>query len=418
MPRPRHVVPSVATCAYKANASTALYWACMAAFVVIGSEPWRAMARAQTGGYMPVSTDLLLQARPVEGLVILHSGYRNSPFVDADALVFMDASQTSTTADVLSVSVGLREPHGYGQMRLGRFMLSSGAIRPVQIDGVSTLARAPSGSTLEMFAGLPVVPSFGARPFDWLAGSRIAQQLDERVTWGVSYLQRRDAGMLASEELGSDLSMQPLAWLGIHAIGAWDLLTQSLAEARLSSFCSNDATQLELFASRRVAARLLPATSLFSVISDAPSSEAGANLNWRAFPRLDLGSTLALEGLDSAWGYRAAVRSTLRFSDTDRGSLTLEAMRHDLNDAGFSGAALRVDLPVTELLRPHASVELAAADHPHGRGALWPWARVGASYMFASDWLVAAALGFRATPQYRSDLSALVRIAYSGQVQP
>jgi hypothetical protein len=376
------------------------------------------IARAQAGGYVPVSADLLLQARPVEGLVVLHSGYRNSPLVDADALVFMDASQANTSADVLSVSVGLREPHGYGHIRLGRFMLGTGAVRPVQLDGFIALARAPTNSTLEVFSGLPVVASFGPRAFDWLAGARIAQHLDERVSVGASYLHRRDAGMLASEELGSDLSIAPLPWLGINAIGSWDLVSRSLAEARITSFSHSQEAQLELFASRRIAARLLPATSLFSVISDAASSELGATANWQAFPRLDLGSTIALEGLERAWGYRAAVRSTLRLSALDGGELSLEATRRDLNDAGFTGAALRMDLPVTQSLRPHASIEVAAADHPRGRGALWPWARIGASYALASDWLVAAAIGFRATPQYKSDLSALLRIAYNAQVLP
>src|SRR5690349_21465659 len=50
--------------------------------------------------YAPLGVDLLLQGRPQEGLVILHSGYRNSPYIDADAVVFLGASQFGREGDV------------------------------------------------------------------------------------------------------------------------------------------------------------------------------------------------------------------------------------------------------------------------------------------------------------------------------
>ena len=379
---------------------------------------WTATANAQANANVPVGAELLLKARPVEGLLILHSGYRNSPLVEADVLAFMDVTRADVGGDVLSANIGVREPHGYGQLRLGRFILSTGAVRPVQLDGLSILARAPFGSTLEAFAGMPVAPDFGPRAFDWLVGARAAQRLHDTLAFGVSYLQRRDAGMLATEEVGGDVTLRPSAWLNINALAAWDLLTQGLAEARITGYAHSEAIELELFGSRRIAARLLPATSLFSVISDAPSTEAGANANWHAFPRLDLGSTLAFEALEHTAGYRAALRSTLRFSDDGPGEVTVEAVRRDLSDDGYSGAALYLSVPVTDALRPHASVELAAPDHPRGRGELWPWARVGASYAFGGAWLLAAALSARSTPLVSSELSGLVRIAYNGWVQP
>src|SRR5690242_1645600 len=74
---------------------------------------------AQSGPYVPIGVDLLMRGRPEEGLLILHSGYRNSPYADADAVVFLGADQSGREGDVLSVSLGLREPHGYAQARLG-----------------------------------------------------------------------------------------------------------------------------------------------------------------------------------------------------------------------------------------------------------------------------------------------------------
>ncbi len=404
-------------CAQGACSALSCLVACVLLLLMFSGRP--ATARAQAGAYTPVGADLLIRGRPEEGLLVLHSGYRNSPYVDADAVVFVGASELGREGDVMTVSVGLREPHGYGQARVGRFVLSTGAVRPVPIDGASVLARAPTGSTLEVFGGMPVAPELGPRSFDWLAGGRLGQKLlDEHLGLGVSYVQRRDAGEASTEEVGADLMAEPAPWLALNALGSWDVLRDGLAEARVSAQAHSDHSYAQLFASRRIASRLLPATSLFSVLGDAPSTELGTDLSWNAFPRLDVGGTFALEALEDTVGYRMALRTTLRFSDDDRGDLRLEAVRREVGTSAYSGCAARVMLPIAERWRTHASVEVAAPDHAAGRGALWPWARAGASYTIDSAWMVAVALGARATPEYRSEAYALLRVAYNREVFP
>jgi hypothetical protein len=369
-------------------------------------------ARADSGAYVPVGADALLLGRPEEGLLVLHSGYRNSPFADADALVWAGATQSDTRADVLVVSVRLHDPHGAYEARLGRFILSTGAVRPVPIDGVALLGRAPSGSSLELFSGLPVVPEFGARAFDWLAGARVGQWLfDEHLGAGVSYVQRRDDGALDNEELGADLSVTPWSWLSLQAVAAFDLVDEGLAQARANALLHTERDHFELFAERRVAARLLPATSLFSVIGTTPSSEFGGDVLWNAFPRLDLGGTLALDALDGTLGYRTAARATLRLSDTAGGALLAEGSRRALGSEAWTGALLGAEWPL-RWLRLHATLELVAADHPRDRGTLWPWTRVGASYTMGEHWLFAAGVGARASPEVATAVEALVRVSY------
>jgi hypothetical protein len=369
---------------------------------------------ARADGHAELQTDALLGARPYEGLLVLRGGYGNASWVDADALVFMGATEDGREGDVLIVSVRLREPHGLGEARVGRFILSTGAVRPVQIDGVSTLARAPTGSTLELFGGLPVVPELGPRAFDWLAGARAGQWLfGQRLGAGVSYLQRRDAGQLANEEVGVDASATPAAWLMLSAVGAYDLVSEGISEVRVDALAHGDGEHLELFASRRVASRLLSATSLFSVLGATPSSELGSDALWNAFPRLDLGATLALELLDDHAGYRAAVRGTLRFADTsDGGDLRLEGQRRALRDEGFTSVLVSSEWPITRTLSAHATVELVFADDPISRGSLWPWARAGVSYRFGSHFTLAAAIAARATPELAHELNALARLGY------
>ena len=48
--------------------------------------------------------------------------------------------------DVLVLAVRLREPHGYAEARVGRFVLATGAVHPVQIDGAHVDRRARRGA--------------------------------------------------------------------------------------------------------------------------------------------------------------------------------------------------------------------------------------------------------------------------------
>jgi len=378
-----------------------------------------ARGAAQAGAYIPVQSDLLLQGRPAEGVLVLHSGYRNSPYVDFDALVFVGATADAGEGDVLTVSVLLREPHGLGQARLGRFIAGMGAVGPVQIDGAELTFRPFSGSHLSVFGGMPVVPQFGPRKFDWLAGGRVGQELfDDRLGLGVSYLHRRDDGELDAEELGADASLRATSWLSFLATGSWSLIADGLAELRGSAFLHDQGWQVELFGTRRIAARLLPATSLFSVIGAAASSSGGTEVSWRAFPRLQFGGTLALEGLDDELGYRAALRSTLSLADSGPGQIGVEAIRRKLADEGFIGGAIRVQVPLGSVVQAHATAELVAADQPRDRGELWPWLRMGASWTPSADWLVGGAVGLRATPEYERDVYAMLRVGYQTQLQP
>src|SRR6185503_4195430 len=117
----------------------------MAPWAIAGLFVFSAGVRAQA----PVTTleaDALLSGRPSEGVLVLRGGHGNSELVDADALVFFGANADGSDADVLTVTVGVREPHGLGRMRAGRFVLATGAVRPVHLDGVSALGRMPTGT--------------------------------------------------------------------------------------------------------------------------------------------------------------------------------------------------------------------------------------------------------------------------------
>jgi len=331
------------------------------------------------------------------------------PWISAEGLVWAGATP-SVTGDVLVLSVRLREPHGYAEARAGRFVLATGAVHPVQIDGAQVIARAPWGSTVEAFGGLPVVPRFGARSYDWLVGSRVAQTIPNAGTLGISYVQRREDGEISNEELGADLAVAPTRWFDFAAFGAYDVTSPGLAEARASAAVRWTDWRVELFGSQMSPGRLLPATSLFSVLGDLASQTLGATVRWRAAPRLDVLASGAGQDVAGGPGGNGWLRATLRLDAQSNGSLGLEVRRVDVPGSQWSGVRAIAALPLGKGFRYSNEIEIVVPDHPDGRGAAWPWGLSALSWRSRDGWEVAGALEASSTPQQRYEADALLRL--------
>ncbi len=347
------------------------------------------------------------------GLIVLQGEDAPRSWVGVEGLVWGGARSSTVTGDVLVLAVRLREPHGYAEAQAGRFVLATGAIHPVQIDGAHVLARAPWGSVVETFGGLPVVPRFGARSYDWLAGGRVAQTLPDVATLGISYVQRREDGEISNEELGADLAAAPARWLDVAAFGAYDVTSPGLAEARASAAVRWSDWRVELFGSQMSPGRLLPATSLFSVLGDVASETVGATVRWRAAPRLDLLASGAGQDVAGGAGGNGWVRATLRLDDRGAGSLGLEVRRVDVPATQWTGVRAIAAVPLGKGFRYSTEIEIVAPDHPDGRGVAWPWGLSALSWRSRNGWEIAGAIEASATPQHRSEGDALLRLTYA-----
>ncbi|MGD0529458.1 MAG: hypothetical protein ABSE49_30250 [Polyangiaceae bacterium] len=356
-------------------------------------------------------SDAIAETQSPTGLVVLQGEDSARPWIDVEGLVWAGA-KPSLTGDVLVLAVRLKEPHGYAEVRAGRFVVATGAVRPVQIDGAEAIARAPWGSTVETFGGLPVVPRFGARAYDWLVGTRVAQSVASRATLGVSYVQRREDGEISDEEVGADFATAPVRWLDLAARGSYDLTTPGIADALLSAATRVDDWRFELFAADRSPSRLLPATSLFSVLGDFPSQSVGGTVKWRAAPRLDLLASGAGQDVGGALGGNGWVRATLRLDDRGDGNMGLELRREDVSTAQWSGVRALCAQPLGHGLRYSTELEIVVPDHPDGRGAAWPWGLMALSWRSRNAWEIAGALEASSTPLHRYETDALVRVAY------
>ena len=248
---------------------------------------------------LQLRADALASTAAPAGLVTLEAHAAESPGLSAEAVVWSGSAGDQGHTDVLVMAVRLHSADGLAGLRLGRFVETLGALRPIQIDGAAGRARLPLGVDVEAYAGVPVPSGLTAsRAWDWAAGGRIARRIGDGGSIGLAYAEQRSDGQLASEELGIDAGAALGAHDDVGARLAYDLANPGLAEVGVSASHRAKRWRTSVYVEQRAAAHLLPATSLFSVLGDVPAMRAGAVTTWRAAPRLDVIADVGAERVD------------------------------------------------------------------------------------------------------------------------
>jgi hypothetical protein len=372
--------------------------------------------------------DALAQARSPTGLVVLQGADKVRPYVDAEAMVWAGARADPAStlswpgdpgpraADVMVLTLRLREPHGFGELRGGRFIFATGAIRPVQVDAVSGMVRSPWGTAVEAMGGIPTAPQDIPRANEWVGAARLSQTIASRMTVGTSYLLRERAGERVTEEGGADLAVMPTGFFDLAGKGAYDLISRSVAEASFSAAVRSSAWRLELFGSHRSPGRLLPATSLFSVLGDFPAQALGSSLRWDAAPRLDVLASVTGKLVGGELGGEAFLRTTLRTDDDGEGRIGLEVRRQDVSTARWSGVRIILAEPIAEHFGASTELELARPDDARDRGTIWPWGLLALTWRSGTGWESSAAVEAGAGPRQQFETNALLRLSRNLEV--
>jgi hypothetical protein len=370
----------------------------VAAALIIG-------ARAE-GNPLQLRADALATSASPAGLLTLEADGMLDRGLSAEAVVWM-GSADDTRPDVLVMVLRAHTADGWASARLGRFVASLGALRPIQIDGAAGRLRLPLQLDIEGFAGVPVLPGLAtARAWNWIAGGRFARRIGEGGSIGVAYAQQREDGRLASEELGVDAGLALGRRDDVGAKLAYDLANPGVAEVALTASHRRKALRAELYLSYRSAAHLLPATSLFTVLGDTPAERAGVVSTWRAAPRLDVIADLGARRVDRDIAPALALRARLRLDDRGASAVTGELRRDGVGDDMWTGArcAARISLPRSFAVT--TELELVRPDHDRGRGTLWPWALAALGWDDGT-WQAALAVEASASPEDRRRVDVL-----------
>jgi hypothetical protein len=358
--------------------------------------------------------DALVAAQAPAGLVVLQAEGEQGRQLAAEALVWVGAGEEGE-AEALVVAVRARRASGAAEARIGRLVVTAGGLRPQHVDGAQGRVRLPYRFAVEAFGGSPVAAGQGGRRFDWLAGGRASRQLGDWGSAGVAYLHRRDRGQLSDEEIAFDASGAAAEWLDLSARAALDLIDVGLAEVHGSAGALLGDWRIELYGIERSPSRMLPATSLFSVLGDQRSGRIGAQVRWRAAPRLDLSCDGGAVAAAGDWGELMAARAQLRLDDRGAGAVGGELRREWGPDGGWSGARVTARVPLGALVVA-VEGELAIPEHADGDGSVWPWGLVALSRRLGS-WEAAAAVEASASSDYQHRVDAIARLTWSWEVR-
>jgi len=379
--------------------------------VVIASA---VVATTASADPLRLRADALASTASPAGLLVLEADGALRSGMSAEAVVWVAGAQTpgeDISGDVLVIAVDAKSKDAQRRARFGRFVSLLGALRPVHVDGATVRVRLPRRFDVEAVAGIPVVPDglVSGRAWDWIAGGRIARRLGDYGSVGVAYAQRRDAGRLATEEVGADFgaAIDKRHDLGVRA--AYDLVKPGLAEVGVSASRRTKAVRTEVYARHRASSHLLPATSLFSVLGDVPSQRVGTVVTWRAAPRLDLIGDLAARRIDDDFAEEITGRARLRLDDRGTSSVTGELRRSGGDGTSWTGARAAARIALPRSLAFATELELVIPDDG-SKGAAWPWALVAMSWD-RGCWSAAVAVEASASPEYRHRVDGLLQLS-------
>jgi hypothetical protein len=383
-------------------------WAALA-LLLASSRPARA-------DELELRADVLGALEPAAGLLVLDASGETTEWFSAEAVVWAGAGEDDEI-DALVIAVEVHDPWHYGVLRLGRFVETPGALSPTHLDGGSLLLRLPFSFRLEAFGGVPVAPDEPSRAYDWIAGGRVSRAFGDWGSLGLAYQQRRDEGVIIDHEVGADASLVLTEWLDAGGRLAWDLEDAGVEEAHASLVFHEEIWRFEAFMTERSPSRLLPSTSLFTVLGDVPSLLFGGSFRVRAAPRLDLSAAGGVRLLDGEAGESLRLGAKLRLDDEGEGAIGVEGRRERNVDAAFTGLRLTSRFPLVDTLSFSAEVELAIPDDGGQRGDVWPWGRVALAWEPIEDLEIAAAMIAGSSPQSIARFDGLARLSYSLEAQ-
>ena len=392
------------------------------------------VAHAQPQPYR-LRADAIGQARTPTGVLSLEGRGQAADWARIEAMIWGASGELGDELDLLVGRLVLQDPSHRAELHLGRMVVGPGAIRPTHIDGANAVFRLPWHMSVEAFGGWGVVPRFGARDYNWLVGGRIAQSIPGWLTVGAAYLQRRDRGRLNDQEVGADLILTPAPSVDLVARAAYDLVNPGVSEALANLAIRVGQTwRLEAYASHRSPSRILPSTSLFSVLGDVPAQRLAGRVRWRAAPRLDLIADGGVRTFDGEVGETGRLRVVLRLDNLGDSVLSGQLSRQGgPSDVAFVGGRIALRWRVAaawtlaaeaELVRPDQSAEAAISpDSPTlqsvsglapapDRGEWWPWGLLAVDYRPTETWIIAVAIEGSATSELESAVDGLVRVTW------
>jgi len=226
-----------------------------------------------------------------------------------------DTIYTGSTGDLDLLFIQGSLFHRHLNLTFGRQLVSGGAARVLQLDGLNATVAITKGFGVTGFAGVPVVSRFTYPVGEFAFGGRAFWRPTYETEVGVSFLEILSDGVLSRQDLGMDGRWAILPNLSVTASGILSIQEASFADADLSVFWQVLPT-LELFAKGQHSSPnlFLPMTSIFTVFANTNRDAGGGGVFWQALPRLAFYGEYQRLWVDGGHGDEAEVRATYRLA--------------------------------------------------------------------------------------------------------
>jgi hypothetical protein len=328
-----------------------------------------------------------------------------------------DSIYTGSTGDIdlLYIQGALFNRHL--SLTVGRQLVSGGAARVLQLDGVNATVMIGKGFGVTGYAGAPTVSRFTYPVGEFAFGGRAFWRPSFGSEIGISFLEILSDSVLSRQDLGVDFRWAIAPNVSATASGIYALQQQAFADADLSVHWQILPT-LEVFGKGQHATPdlFLPMTSIFSVFTNTNRDAVGGGVFWQVQPRLSFYGEYNRLWVDGGNGDEAELRGTYRLARKSTIGVSARFLFVPVN--GVTDLRAWFSHTLTERIRLSADVEgtilkdaiNAKTNSIVGTGS--------ATWAIGSGWSAMLSGSAGVTPFFQSVFTATARIGYNFSTPP
>jgi len=323
-----------------------------------------------------------------------------------------DSIYTGTTGDIdlLYIQGALFNHHL--SLTLGRQLVSGGAARVLQLDGVNGTLMFSRAFGVSAYAGAPTTSRFTYPVGEFAFGGRAFWRPSYGSEVGVSFLEIISGSVLSRQDVGVDGRWAVLPNVSATASGIFSIQEERVADASvtlnwqvlkdLEIFGKGAHTSPDLF---------LPLTSIFSVFADTNRDSAGGGLFWQITRQAGLYLEYQRLWVDGGNGDEADARTTIKL--TRKSTMGLEARFLFVPTNGVTDLRAWVSHSLNEKIRLSADVEGTVLKNPVNATGGSIVGTASATWAIGSGWNAMLSGSLGATPFFQTAATLTARIGYT-----
>jgi hypothetical protein len=317
-----------------------------------------------------------------------------------------------TTGDIDLLYVQGSMFHRHLNLTLGRQLISGGAARVLQLDGVNATVMIDKGFGVTGYAGAPVVSRFNYPVGEFAFGGRAFWRPTYGSEVGISFLEIISGSVLSRQDIGADARWVFLPTVSATASGIFNIPSARFSDAGLTVNWQVLPT-LELFVKGQHTSPdlFLPLTSIFTVFANINNDAVGGGAVWEALPRLSFYGEYQRLWVDSGKGDEAELRATYRL--TRKATVGLDSRFLFVPVNGVIDLRAWVLYPLNQKIRLSGDVDWALIQRQAINGGDDSVvATASVTWLIGSGWNAMLSGSIGTTPFYQASYSATARIGY------